>query len=141
MKRKATAIWNGTIMEGSGALTTQSEILNNTPYSFKSRFADGTGTNPEELLAAAHAGCFTMKLSIVLQELGFPPDRLETTAEVTLENGIITQSHLNLKAFVNGIDNDTFQKGVKAAELNCPISKVLNTIITVDAELASINIS
>lgn len=135
MKRKATAVWNGTVMEGSGNLSTQSTVLQHTPYSFKSRFAESPGTNPEELIAAAHAGCFTMKLSIVLQELGFPPERLETTATITLDNGSITNSHLELKAKVPRISRELFDGGVKDAELNCPISKVLNTDITVSAEL------
>lgn len=137
MKRRATAVWNGTIMEGSGDLTTQSGTLNNTPYSFKSRFADGTGTNPEELLAAAHAGCFTMKLSIVLQEKGFPPQKLETSAVVTLDDTSlsITESKLALKANVPGIGWDTFMEAVKDAEANCPVSKVLNASISVDAQL------
>lgn len=108
MKRKATAVWNGTVMEGSGTISTQSTVLQNTPYSFKSRFAENPGTNPEELIAAAHAGCFTMKLSIVLQELGFPPETLETTATVTLDNGSITNSHLELKAKVPGISRAVF---------------------------------
>lgn len=135
MKRKATAVWNGTVMEGSGTISTQSTVLQDTPYSFKSRFAENPGTNPEELIAAAHAGCFTMKLSIVLQELGFPPEILETTATVTLDSGSITNSHLELKAKVPGISREKFEEGVKDAELNCPISKVLNTEITVSAEL------
>lgn len=135
MKRKATAVWNGTIMEGSGTISTQSTVLQDTPYSFKSRFAESAGTNPEELIAAAHAGCFTMKLSIVLQELGFPPEALETTSTVTLDNGAITGSHLELKAKVPGISRELFDEGVKDAETNCPISKVLNTSITVNAEL------
>ena len=136
MKRKATAVWNGTVMEGSGTLSTQSTVLQNTPYSFKSRFAENPGTNPEELIAAAHAGCFTMKLSIVLQELGFPPETLETTATITLDNGTITNSHLELKSKVPGISREVFDDAVKDAELNCPISKVLDTNITVAAELA-----
>jgi lipoyl-dependent peroxiredoxin len=137
MKRKARAIWNGTVMEGSGNLTSQSGTLSNTPYSFKSRFADGTGTNPEELLAAAHAGCFTMKLSLVLQEKGFPPQKLETIAEVTLDDVSlnITESKLTLKATVPGINAEVFNEAVKDAEANCPISKVLNAAISVDAEL------
>jgi len=135
MKRKATAVWNGTIMEGSGTISTQSKTLDNTPYSFKSRFAENPGTNPEELIAAAHAGCFTMKLSIVLQELGFPPETLETTGTITLDNGSITASHLELKAKVTGISRENFDEAVKDAETNCPISKVLNTTITVTAAL------
>src|SRR6266567_4487031 len=103
MKRTATAIWNGSGKEGKGNLTTQSTTLNKTQYSFKSRFEDGVGTNPEELIAAAHAGCFAMKLSFDLGAAGFTPDTLEATSEVTLENGAITSSHITLKATVPGI--------------------------------------
>jgi osmotically inducible protein OsmC len=135
MKRHATAVWNGSGKEGSGHLTTQSTVLNETQYSFNSRFAEGKGTNPEELVAAAHAGCFTMKLSFVLGEAGFTPERLETTAEVTLDNGSITSSHLTLKAKVPGISKEKFDAAVQDAEKNCPISKLFNTTISVDATL------
>ncbi|MCM4158949.1 OsmC family protein [Antarcticibacterium flavum] len=135
MKRKATAIWNGTIKEGKGNLTTQSGTLKETQYSFKSRFESGTGTNPEELIAAAHAGCFAMQLSAFLGEEGFEPQSLEATGEVTLDDGSITQSHLNLKARVRDIDNDKFQELVNKAKDNCPVSKLLDTKITVDAVL------
>ena len=110
MKRNATAVWNGTIKEGSGNLTTDSKVLDKTQYSFNSRFADGIGTNPEELMAAAHAGCFTMKLSLDLTEAGFNPTSLETKATVTLDNGVITTSHLVLKAQITGIDDAKFQE-------------------------------
>ena len=135
MKRHATAVWNGSGKEGSGTLTTQSTTLNKTQYSFNSRFAEGVGTNPEELIAAAHAGCFTMKLTFVLGAAGFTPESLETTSYVSLEDGSITESHLVLKAKVPGIDKAKFDESVKDAETNCPISKALNTKITVDAEL------
>src|SRR3982751_2576690 len=102
MKRNATAVWNGTGKEGNGHLTTQSTTLNKTQYSFNSRFAEGVGTNPEELIAAAHAGCFTMKLSFVLAEAGFTPDELSTECFITLEDGAITQSQLVLKAKIPG---------------------------------------
>ena len=94
MKRNATAVWNGTGKEGSGHLTTQSTVLNKTQYSFNSRFADGVGTNPEELVAAAHAGCFTMKLTFVLNAAGFTADEIVTKCDITLEDGAITSSHL-----------------------------------------------
>src|ERR1700722_416010 len=136
MKRTATAVWNGTIKEGKGNLTTQSKTLNNTQYSFSSRFADGTGTNPEELIAAAHAGCFTMKLSGVLTEAGFTPDTLETTAVVTLENGTITDSQLTVTAKVPGITAEKFQECAANAKANCPVSKVLNANISMEATLA-----
>lgn len=135
MIRNATAVWNGSGKEGNGNLTTQSTTLNKTQYSFNSRFAEGVGTNPEELVAAAHAGCFTMKLSFVLGEAGFTPETLETTCEITFENGAVTKSHLIVKAKVPGIDDATFQASVKNAETNCPISKLLNTAISSEATL------
>lgn len=136
MIRHATAVWNGSGKEGNGNLTTQSNTLNQTQYSFNSRFAEGVGTNPEELVAAAHAGCFTMKLSFVLGEAGFTADRLETKCEVTFENGSVTKSHLILKAAVPGISQEKFDECVKNAEANCPISKLLNTQISSEATLA-----
>ena len=135
MIRNATAVWNGSGKEGSGHLTTQSTTLNQTQYSFNSRFAEGVGTNPEELVAAAHAGCFTMKLSFVLGAAGFTPTSIETKCEITLDNGAITLSHLIVKASVPGIDAATFEASVKDAEANCPISKLYNTSITTDATL------
>lgn len=136
MKRNATAVWNGSGKEGNGHLTTQSTVLDKTQYSFNSRFADGIGTNPEELVAAAHAGCFTMKLSFVLGAAGFTPDSIETRCDITLDNGSITNSHLTVKATVPGIDDVQFQACVKDAEANCPISKLYNTTITSEAVLA-----
>lgn len=135
MIRKATAVWNGSGKEGKGHLTTDSQTLHQTQYSFVSRFESGTGTNPEELIAAAHAGCFTMKLSFVLGAAGFTPDSLETSCEITFENGAVTKSHLILKASVPGIENAKFQECVKDAEANCPISKLLNTAISSEATL------
>jgi osmotically inducible protein OsmC len=135
MKRKAIAHWQGSGKEGSGHLTTQSTVLDRTQYSFNTRFAEGVGTNPEELVAAAHAGCFTMKLSFNLTGAGFVPETLETTCEITFEDGAITESHLKLTAKVPGIDKAKFNEQVKDAELNCPISKLLNTKITVEATL------
>lgn len=135
MKRNATAVWTGTGKEGKGHLTTQSTTLNKTQYSFSSRFEEGVGTNPEELIAAAHAGCFTMKLSFNLTHAGFTPGTLETKCVVTLENGSVTSSALTLKAQVEGISNEKFAELVKDAELNCPISKLLDTSISVDYTL------
>lgn len=135
MIRKATAVWQGTGKEGHGHISTQSNVLNKTQYSFNTRFADGIGTNPEELVAAAHAGCFTMKLSFNLSAAGFVPESLETTCEITFENGAITQSHLILNAQVSGIDSEAFDAAVKDAEANCPISKLLNTSISVTYHL------
>lgn len=136
MKRNATAVWNGTGKEGKGHLTTQSTTLNQTQYSFGSRFEEGVGTNPEELVAAAHAGCFTMKLSFVLNAAGFTPDEIETRCDITLEDGSITGSHLNVKAKVPGASKEQFDAAVADAKANCPISKLLNTNITHEAVLA-----
>jgi osmotically inducible protein OsmC len=135
MKRTANAVWNGSGKEGKGQLTTQSTTLNKTPYSYKSRFEEGTGTNPEELIAAAHAGCFAMKLSFVLQAAGFTADALDVSAEVTLDNGSITSSHLVLKAKIPGIDANKFKESAEDAKANCPVSKLLNTTITLDSSL------
>jgi lipoyl-dependent peroxiredoxin len=135
MKRNATAVWNGTIKDGKGTISTQSGVLEKVQYSFKTRFEEGQGTNPEELIAAAHAGCFTMKLSAVLTEAGITADELETKAYVTFENGSITESHLVLNAKIQGIDEETFQKSAANAKENCPISKLLNTNISLEATL------
>jgi osmotically inducible protein OsmC len=135
MKRNATAVWNGTGKEGKGHLTTQSTVLNKTQYSFGSRFEDGVGTNPEELIAAAHSGCFTMKLSFNLSGAGYTPDELETKCEITFEDGKITKSHLTLKAKVSNISEQEFADLVKDAEKNCPISQLLNTEIAVTYQL------
>jgi len=130
MKRNATAIWLGSGKEGKGTLSTQSKVLNNSNYSFSSRFEEGAGTNPEELIAAAHAGCFSMKLSFLLGAAGFVPESLETNCEITLENGSIASSHLKLRAKVKDIGLDKFTELVKEAEDTCPISKSLKTTIT-----------
>lgn len=137
MKRHATAVWNGSGKEGSGVVSTQSGVLSGTQYSFNSRFAEGTGTNPEELVAAAHAGCFAMKLSFVLGAAGFTPDSLDVTATINLDTaqGKITESHLVLKAKVPGIDHEKFDACVADAKANCPISLLLNAAISIEAEL------
>lgn len=135
MIRTAAAVWNGSGKEGKGHLTTQSTVLNQTQYSFNTRFEDGVGTNPEELVAAAHAGCFTMKLSFVLGAAGFTPDSINTKCELEFKDGAITKSHLIVTATVPGIDEATFQASVKDAEANCPISKLLNTAISSEARL------
>lgn len=135
MIRNATAVWNGSGKEGNGHLTTQSTVLNKTQYSFNSRFENGVGTNPEELIAAAHAGCFTMKLSFVLGAAGFTPETLETKCEITFENGSVTKSHLILTAKVPGISQEVFDASVKDAEANCPISMLLKTAISTSATL------
>ena len=135
MKRTATAVWNGSGKEGSGNLTTQSTTLSKTQYSFKSRFEQGVGTNPEELIAAAHAGCFAMKLSFVLGAAGFTPESLEATATVSLDDGTITSSNIVLNAKVPGIDAAKFKECADDAKANCPISKLLNTSISLEANL------
>jgi lipoyl-dependent peroxiredoxin len=136
MKRTATAVWNGTGKEGNGNLTTQSTVLNKTRYSYLSRFEQGVGTNPEELIAAAHAGCFTMKLSFVLNAAGFTADSIETTSTVTLDAGVITSSHLTVKATVPGISAEQFQTCAEDAKANCPVSKALNMAISMEASLS-----
>jgi osmotically inducible protein OsmC len=136
MKRNATAVWNGSGKEGKGNLTTQSTVLNKTQYSFSSRFENGVGTNPEELMAAAHAGCFTMKLTFVLGAAGFTPDEIETTCSITLDNGSITLSELVVKAKVPGIDAAKFKECADDAKANCPVSKAYNCEITMNATLA-----
>lgn len=137
MKRNATAVWNGSGKEGSGHLTTQSTTLNTTQYSFNSRFAEGVGTNPEELVAAAHAGCFSMKLSFVLGAAGFTADEINTKCEITLDpaQGAITESHLIINAKIPGISQEQFETAVADAKANCPISKLYNTNITHEATL------
>lgn len=137
MKRHASTNWQGTGKEGKGTLTTQSTVLNKTQYSFASRFAEGIGTNPEELVAAAHAGCFTMKLSFNLNKAGFTADNIDTTCEITLdtEKGAIVLSHLTVTAKIPKIDKTKFDELVADAEKNCPISKLYNTTISVNAVL------
>lgn len=134
-KRKATAVWNGAGKDGKGHLTTQSAVLSKTQYSYSSRFEEGIGTNPEELVAAAHAGCFSMKLSFVLGEAGFTPTELTTECIITLDEGVITQSLLILKASVPGISKEKFTECAEAAKANCPISKSLKTTIVMEASL------
>jgi lipoyl-dependent peroxiredoxin len=126
MKRNATAVWNGTGKEGNGHLTTQSTTLNKTQYNFSSRFADGVGTNPEELVAAAHAGCFAMKLSFVLNAAGFTADVIDVNCTLTLEGGALTNSHLIVKATVPAIDQAKFDECMEDVKANCLISKLLN---------------
>ncbi len=138
MKRNATAVWNGTGKEGTGHLSTQSTTLDKTQYSFNSRFAEGVGTNPEELLGAAHAGCFTMKLSFELNAAGFTADELTTRCDITLDpsQGAITKSELQCTAKIPNIDDAKFQEIATKAKAECPLSKVINCEITMDAKLA-----
>lgn len=135
MKRNAKAHWQGSGKDGKGHLTTQSNVLNKTQYSFSSRFEQGIGTNPEELIAAAHSGCFTMKLAFILQAANYTAKDLITDCQITLEDGKITSSHLTLTATVAGVSDEEFGKMVKDAEVNCPISKSLNTNISVSYTL------
>ncbi|RQP17259.1 OsmC family protein [Parapedobacter defluvii] len=134
--RKANANWQGTGKDGKGSVSTQSKTLDHTQYSYKTRFEDGVGTNPEELIGAAHAGCFTMQLSFLLSEKGYTPTNLDTEANVTFEDGSITAVRLNLKGDVPGISESEFSEiALKAKEI-CPISKLLNTQIELNAVLA-----
>ncbi len=135
MKRNATAEWKGSLKEGNGILTTQSKTLNATQYSFKTRFEDGVGTNPEELVAAAHAGCFTMQLSAYIGEAGFEIENIQTKCEIEMADFTIIGSHLTVEAKIDGISDETFQELIAKAEKNCPISKLFNTEITSKAVL------
>ena len=139
MKKSASAHWSGGIKDGQGAISTQTGVLRDAPYGFKSRFEDGPGTNPEELIAAAHAGCFTMALAFQLQGAGFTPDELETEAAISLtQDGsgfTITRSALTLKAKIPGIDKAKFDELTGNAEKGCPVSKLLKAEITLDATL------
>ncbi|SOD98469.1 OsmC family peroxiredoxin [Spirosoma fluviale] len=134
--RNAQAHWAGTGKDGQGTVTTASTVLNQTQYSYKTRFEDGVGTNPEELVAAAHAGCFAMQLAFNIQQAGFAADTLDVNCAISLEDGAISSSVLTLKASIPGIDKAKFDELVDHAEHNCPISKLFNTMITVNATLA-----
>ncbi|MGO4771263.1 OsmC family protein [Flavobacterium sp. W22_SRS_FK3] len=133
--RRANANWKGTGMDGKGTISTQSTTLNEAQLSFKTRFDQGVGTNPEELIAAAHSGCFTMQLSFLLSEAGFVPEDLDTVAKVTFEDGTITLIQLELTGKVPGISAEDFQQAAQKAKEICPISKLLNTEITLAVKL------
>lgn len=139
MKQNASAHWQGSLKEGSGTLSTASGALVDKPYSFKTRFEGEPGTNPEELIGAAHAGCFSMALSMILGKAGFTPDKLETTATISLEQKddgfAITTSHLDLTATIPGITEEQFQELAEQAKTGCPVSKLLNAEITLTAKL------
>jgi len=140
MKRNASAMWQGNLKNGKGTVSSDSAVLNNTPYSFTSRFAAGAGTNPEELIAAAHAGCFTMALSAALEAAGFTADTLNTTAALNFENHpqtswTITSIHLSTVGRVPGIAPERFSEIAAGAKANCPVSRVLKADITLDAKL------
>ncbi|HET8810800.1 MAG TPA: OsmC family protein [Flavobacteriaceae bacterium] len=137
MKRTANAVWNGSLKEGNGKISTKSGVLDNTPYSFNTRFGDEKGTNPDELIAAAHAGCFAMALSLILGEAGHTPDSLQVKAEVNMDADKLelTGSHLTLKAKIPGIDKETFMECAEKAKAGCPVSKALNLDISLEASL------
>jgi len=136
-KHVAHAVWNGSIKEGKGTISTKSKVLDNSQYSFKTRFEDGIGTNPDELIAASHAGCYAMALSLILGQNGFTPDSVEVSAEVTMnpEKLELTGSHLTMKAKIPGISQEKFMEIANAAKDGCPISKALNMPITLDAQM------
>jgi len=139
MKRTANAEWHGDLKSGKGTISTASTVLSSTPYSFSTRFEDGKGTNPEELLAAAHAGCFTMAVSAQLAGAGLTAESLETTCTITLEKlpagFTITESHLDLKAKVPGASQEAFDQAVENAKAGCPVSKLYKTNITLERRL------
>lgn len=139
MKRNASAQWNGGLKDGKGSISTASGVLSQTQYSFGTRFEDGVGTNPEELIAAAHAGCFSMALSAQLTNAGTPPESIQTTATVTMEKldagFTITAVHLDVTASVPGVDQAAFETAANNAKAGCPVSRVLNATITMDAKL------
>jgi lipoyl-dependent peroxiredoxin len=139
MERTASAVWNGSLKEGKGSITTQSGVLSDAPYSFVTRFENGKGTNPEELIAAAHAGCFTMALSAQLGTMNFTPQSLRTSAKVTLEKldagWTISKIHLDVSARVPGISASAFESAAASAKANCPVSRLFKAEITLDAHL------
>jgi osmotically inducible protein OsmC len=139
MKSKASAVWQGDLKQGQGHLSSASKVLQDTPYSFSTRFEGAPGTNPEELIGAAHAGCFSMALSMILGETGFTPERIATEATVTLEQKdgsfTITQIHLDVNAKVPGASNQVFQEAAGKAKDGCPVSKLFNTNISMNAQL------
>ena len=139
MERTASAVWNGSLKEGRGTITTQSGVLSDAPYSFVTRFESGKGTNPEELIAAAHAGCFTMALSAQLGTMNFTPQSLRTSAKLTLEKldagWTISKIHLDVSARVPGISASAFESAAASAKANCPVSRLLKAEITIDANL------
>jgi osmotically inducible protein OsmC len=141
MQRKASAVWQGDLKGGKGTISTASGALSNTQYSFSTRFENGVGTNPEELIAAAHAGCFSMALSAQLGSAGFTPDRIDTTATVTMEKNAagweVTASHLDVKAQVPLVTQEAFETAANNAKAGCPISRLLNAKITMTATLQS----
>lgn len=141
MKRTASAHWEGGLKDGKGVISTQSGVLNQTQYSFSTRFENGVGTNPEELIAAAHAGCFSMALSAELGKAGMTPESIDTTAALTMEKTdagfTITSVHLDVSVKIPGADRQKFDEAAQGAKKGCPVSRVLNATITMDAKLVS----
>ena len=135
MTRKGSAVWKGGLKDGNGVVSTASGVLSDQQYSFKTRFEDGIGTNPEELLAAAHAACFSMALSNQLSQAGFTPDTIETTSTLTMENLTITKFHLDVDVTASGASDEQFQAAAKAAKEGCPVSRLFNAEISMDAKL------
>jgi osmotically inducible protein OsmC len=143
MKRKASAEWNGSLKEGKGSISTESGVLSKTQYSFGTRFENGIGTNPEELVAAAHAACFSMQLSALLGKAGLVPDQIATTAVVTFENlkqgWTVTESHLEVSATIPSVTEDAFAKLADEAKTGCLMSRLLNTTVTMEAKLVALH--
>ncbi len=135
MVRFAKAFWTGDGKTGNGKISTESGVMNDVHYAYTSRFEQASGTNPEELVAAAHAGCFTMKLSFILAETGFTATSIDTKCDIDFQNGEIVSSHLTVQASIPGIDKEAFDKAITNAKENCPISKLYNTKITAEAHL------
>lgn len=139
MKRHGTAQWIGGLLDGKGVVSTESGVLDNTPYSFKTRFEQGNGTNPEELIAAAHAGCFSMAFSLLLEKEGFKAESIKTSAALSLEKSdagfSIPAIHLDVKAHIPGIPEDKFKALALLAKESCPVSKLMNAVITIDLTL------
>ena len=141
MKRKASAVWRGGLKDGKGAISSESGVLKDTQYSFSTRFENGIGTNPEELIAAAHAGCFSMACSAELGKAGITPESIQTTATITMDKTdagwTITESHLDVAAKIPGVDPAKFTTAANAAKAGCPISRLLKANVTMDAKLAA----
>jgi osmotically inducible protein OsmC len=141
IKKSGSAYWHGGIKDGGGTISTQTGVLKDAPYGFKSRFEGGPGTNPEELVGAAHAGCFTMALSLILGQAGLTAESLKTTSTISLEQDgagfTITAAHLDLVAKIPGATEEAFKQAAEAAEKNCPVSKLMKATITLDAKLES----
>ncbi len=136
MKRYGSTVWNGTGKEGNGLVNTQSGVLKDTQFSYKSRFEEGIGTNPEELIAAAHSGCYTMKFTFVLGGAGFTPEQIATKCDITLDNGVITKSELQVTGKVPGITAEKFAELAEEARAGCLVTKLYNCVTTVVATLA-----